>query len=90
MNQDRIDPKKVKASPVPALSPLVLSVTPAFPGNIDKPKEKEIPRFDREGLREVGLGLGDYRLITRANRENEGLRTPPMPPAGRNHSPKSS
>jgi len=50
----------------------------AFPSEGKSEKDQEIPRFYRQGLREIGLALGDYRLFARANRENDGLRLPAM------------
>jgi hypothetical protein len=50
----------------------------AFPAGHEPEKDQEIPRFYRQGLREIGLALGDYRLFARANRENDGLRLPAM------------
>lgn len=44
------------------------------------PPGAEIPRFYREGLREFGLATGDFELFVRANEENDGLRSPAVPP----------
>ncbi|MEK7951832.1 hypothetical protein [Luteolibacter soli] len=62
------------------LNTRVMNSFPAPPGK-GKEHEKEIPRFYREGIRELGLATGDYRLFARANRENEGLNTPALLPA---------
>jgi hypothetical protein len=68
---DRGEPKLAKE--------LNTRVMNAFPAGNENGKDQEIPRFYRQGLREIGLALGDYRLFARANRENDGLRLPALP-----------